>query len=262
MNVPQLNLIIPPSSDLERLPEAVSIARARLTLAPGQASKLTGGVPLERVVLAALEAGRDPSTDPEVQQAVTAHYIANLASLGHRMQQAVAADLAQAVRAHVDDIVELWREDFDAAAAILVTAHAALAGLPLDRTDDIVRKGGGAAEHWGAAQSALKTLATIDRRWLNLYQLLRPGSALERRHAFFKFSDLDPAAWVDPGAHAPAPTAWDALGDGLNLRLQTPAEYRQLVRAASEAAGAREAAAERRPPRPSYLPLKRMAEAG
>ncbi len=84
---------------------------------------------------AALEAGRNPATDPAVQKAYLARQIGHLPVM-EEIRTEVDGQLTVAVREHTPALVAAWRKPFSAAADTLTAAREGLRNLDLDAIAD------------------------------------------------------------------------------------------------------------------------------
>lgn len=174
-------------------------------------------------VAAALIAGHDPVTDPEVQRILIA---TELGGDGIPAQvDAVAFDLFGRVCAeHADDIVKSWAKVFDEAAATLRDAYARIGDLALDDTASVLVKGNDIADVWAAARKANGTIAAILGGWSALMQITGLASVGPRFRSL-RLAEVLPGTGL---AHQKL-SAWDAVRAGLTLSLPTAGEFRQRV---------------------------------
>lgn len=193
--------------------------------------------------IAAVDAGRDPATDPEMQRVLTAE---QLAGEGHRsvVSAQLDADLIETLIEHADKIITSWAKPFDTAATTLTEAHAILGQLDLADTAAVVRLGGAAAEAWASAQAAVGMLATIDQGWCALAGITHTADT-GRAHAPLRMLDVTLQQWNDHRLSDTKPAPWQYVRAGLPMTLPTAAEYRARGQRLTDAAIDAQARAER-----------------
>lgn len=141
------------------VPDAITTAMA--SSPREQLNNHLDGIPsITEAIHTALNAGKNPATDKQVQAAITARNIwqgaGDLDALHDRR-------IANAFRDSWDQIVEAVNTVFAPAAETFTDAHQVLAGKRLDHTDAeaIRRAGGDALTAWAAALGAEETLGAI-----------------------------------------------------------------------------------------------------
>jgi hypothetical protein len=184
---------------------------------------------LAEAIARSIADGADPSIDPEVQRIVTCGAIGSVAL---EVERVANDQLAETLNAQADQIVKAWRKPFDKAAQALKEAHAVLGSVPLAATDEIVRRGGDAAEAWGRAQRASETIDLIVSGWVSLATIghLSPT----RRHMTLRIADVNPNTWLDDNLTEQKLSPWEIVCAGYPLSLPTPAEYQQRTRAVEQ----------------------------
>lgn len=177
------------------------------------------------VVAAALLAGRDPATDPEVQRTHLAMQLAD-----HGTTTLTENILIEKMRQNFypDDIVSVWVKPFAAAAAVLAHAHDRLGAIDLADTTSVVQLGGDAAEVWAKAQTAVSTIATITNAWAALVEFTRSAN-INVRYPALRIAAVDAATWRSLELERKRIGPWEATVAGLTLALPTVTEYRQRI---------------------------------
>lgn len=210
-----------PSTIVDAHTAAATLSSQVRNLHPGEAA-------LAAAVAAALEAGRDPAADPDVQRILTAAQLAN-DGLTQHVDAIAYGRFRDVCRAEADAVVHAWRAPFDQAAATLTTAHRRVGQLPLDDTADWLRHGSDIGQVWADAQAAAATVATITAGWSALVDLGRLAT-LDPRHRILRLAAVDYDTWHDQQLAFTTTTPWQAVLLGLPLSLPTPAEYQARVR--------------------------------
>lgn len=211
-----------------KAPKAFTDAHERATRIATAARNLGAGQgALAQAVMQALDAGRDPATDPDVQRIAVAGLIAN-PGIEQQIDALAFEAFREACATHTDAIVNAWRKPFDAAAATLADAHQRLGNVALEDTTAIIAKGGDAADVWAQAQAATKTIEAVRHGWLGLVGITRAAPE-DRNYTTLRIAECDPQTWAAQQLHGRKVGAWDAVLAGLTLSLPTPAEYRQRV---------------------------------
>jgi hypothetical protein len=209
-------------------------------------------------VLAAIEAGNDPTTDPTVQQALTGAELASRMGLTDEVPGIVLEELAARCRTHGDELVDAWRVSFSAAASAITDALAVLGPIDLDDTRAVVRKGADATTSWTAATEATRTIAAINSGWGAFHALVKNGRFPDKKHALLRIAAVPGDVWLERDLAERLPDPWAAVLEGLELSLPTLDEYADRITALDQAAAdayaqAQEATRERRP---SLVPLR------
>lgn len=218
-------------------PQTVTEAYDRMNRINAGLRGLGSSAGLAEAAARAIADGGDPATDADVQR------ILNMAALGsvtHGVETAATDELAATLRAQADQLVKAWRKPFDQAVATLTEAHQILGSVPLAETEAIIGRGGQAAEAWGRAQAATRTIDAIEPGWFALASICRCD--LTRRHMILRTADVDPEVWLDQNLTDQKMRPWDMLCAGLTLSLPTPQEYKERARAIEQTANERAAA--------------------
>ena len=195
---------------------------------------------LGEAVFAALDAGRDPATDPEVQRAITANYLDN-PGVAEAVREAAYGRARAVCDEYRDDIVTAWRKPFNVAAATLAGAYDRIGEVELDNADAILRNGGDIAEVWAKARAAVATIRAIRNGWSTLAEFTR---AVNVDNHFRPLNFIDPTVdqWLGDHLRESRIDAWDATRGGYTLALPTFDEYRQrIARITAEVAAAERA---------------------
>ena len=176
-------------------------------------------------VASALERGKDPAADPEVQRILASGRISNegvIAGVDN-----IAYDRFRKVCvANADEIVDALREPFDAAVKRLIEAHAVLGSIDLADTDSVARNDTGST--WGVATAAVATISNIISGWMALGEFANVVT-LNPRHQVLRIAAPTFEQWEThelEGRHA---EPWVLLNEGLDLSLPTFKQYRDRV---------------------------------
>lgn len=226
-------------------PKAVAAAHAYLktTVERYGAGPMVDAEALPLAVIAALDAGTDPATSPEVQAVLARHTLAGRHTLATDLASLLIDQLRDACRDQADAIIEAWRPSFTEAATDLVAAHTDLGGLDLADTATVVRRGPAATASWSAAQRAVDTIAAVATGWAHLVTFTT-GTLPNRRYRLAHIAEVAPTRWLDLDLGGASADPWAALGHGLTLRLPTIDEHRATVGAIEAELGNRAEAAE------------------
>ncbi len=203
------------------LPDAITDAveqYTRVTTAAGQLHGTTGMVPIH--TLAALDAGRNPFEDPEVQQAMVADHLAQIN--GITQVESIAADrFTDTLRQHASDVITALQVVVDTAAAAVTRAAKALGGVDPADPNAVLRLGGRAAEAWGQHQVAAKQLDAVNTARGVIGQALRwnePGKQVRSlRWAALTVAQIDEYGSAAPEQLVRAGITL-ALADGTELQ--------------------------------------------
>ena len=203
-------------------------------------------------VAAALGRDADPTTDPEVAQAIALNAITMPSVIDH-IEAASFSGLWEACRDHQDDIVAELRKPFDKAAAALVVAHERIGDFDL-KTDsnDILKQGGDIAAVWAQAVEADKLIASVVASWFELGQFLHPGLA-DRRWVNLRLVNPPADVWDEHDLSRTLLGPWDAVRAGLALTLPTLAGFDERRANLTARRAEIAAAAAELPKRMSYL---------
>ncbi len=181
-------------------------------------------------VTAALDDGRDPAADPEVQRLVTATQLAGNYALPDQIAAGATDQARQACAEAADQIVTTWAKAFDQAAATLTTAHQRIGHLQLDDTAAILQLGDNTAAVWADAVAAVRVIDTINGGWgalATFTRLLQPS----RRHRTLSIATTTYAQWIEHDLDGAKPEPWALVLAGLPMSLASFGEYRQRVQA-------------------------------
>jgi hypothetical protein len=206
-----------PAPVLESYDRLTRIAKKAETIYPPRGALIDA-------VLAALDADRDPVTDPDVQRAHLAMQIGSSEGVGRQVTEVAAGQMRDTFSLHAEAIVKAWQKPFNAAAAELATAHERIGDVPLEDTDTILRAGGDIAAVWAKAQQAAAVVDQLDVAWLALATLTR-FAPIDPRFPALRIADVDAEQWASAGLERKSVTAWNAQLSGLRLSLAGGAEY-------------------------------------
>lgn len=226
------------------MPKTITTEHQKLVALTERARELNRATrnDLPAVVLAALEAGADPTTDPAVQQAVTGRAIDEV---GAGIDAAVTNRTHAFLAEHGPDILAAFGKPFDTAAATLTTAAQRLGDVNLDDTGAVLGRGGDAAQVWAQAQGADKVIQQI-QQMRKLLGAVCSTVAVDPRYRLLAIADVPPATFVDDQLGSAGLRPWDAARRGFPLSLAGPealqqrvtAVLKELARQQAEAAGA------------------------
>jgi hypothetical protein len=206
-----------PSPVLESYERATRITQAAQSIYPPQGA-------LMDATIAALDAGRDPASDPAVQRAHLAMQIGASDGMGRMVGDVVAGQTAQVFSEHADAIVKAWVGPFNKAAATLARCHERIGDVSLEDTAEIMRMGGDIARVWADARDAATTIERIDFAWSALALLTR-FAPLDPRFPALRITSATPDEWQASGFERQTPGAWAVQRAGLALSLADGAEY-------------------------------------
>lgn len=211
-----------------------------------------------QAVLAAIEAGNDPTTDSGVQRALTAAQLAGRMSLSAEVPGLVLDEMRARCLTLGNELVDAWRIPFAAAATTIADAFAVLGPIDLDDTRAVVVQGAEASTLWNAATEASRTITAIDAGWRAFHALAKNGRYPDKRHALLRIAAVPGDVWLERGLLGHEPDPWTAVLEDLDLALPTLDEYAERIASLEQAAAdayaqAQEATRERRP---SLVPLR------
>ncbi len=219
-----------------KVPKRLSGAHARASRLDNAARSLgaSDAGALGVAVTAALDDGRDPAADPEVQRLLAARAMASDHSLADQVTGAAHEQVREVCHEHADAIVQAWAEPFDRAAATLTAARSRIGAVPLDDSATILRLGDDIADTWAAAQRAVATIDTIAAGWSALgsfTRLVQPTN----RHRMLRIAEVDYDQWIEHRLADAKADPWTAMLAGLTLSLPSFAEYKRRVGAIEQA---------------------------
>ena len=144
------------------LPKATATDYAKVNDVAAKVQQLDLHADLPGVVLAAIEAGNDPITDPAVQREATRLRISDTQT---GLDNALAQRAQAFLDTHAAAILAALRKPFDTAAQAIAETRATLGDLALDNLQAILAKGGNAASLWAQAKQGEQTIRTIQQTW-------------------------------------------------------------------------------------------------
>ncbi|MFD6676060.1 hypothetical protein ACFWDA_17035 [Rhodococcus zopfii] len=204
--------------------DAADLRATRLTDAGDQIGPPDGE--LIDAFLAAVDAGKDPAADKNVQRALTADRLAN-ENLRAAISNHAATLLIGALVEHAPQLFDEWDAITNRASTALTEAHAVLADTDLDDTKAVVQLGGKAADAWAKATNAVAIIDRLNLVWQQWAEVTRraPSNAA---YCNLRFADITPADWqahklagrVDP---------WTLVRIGYTLELADPDEMRRRI---------------------------------
>ncbi len=189
-------------------------------------------------VFNALDAGNDPTSDPEVIAAAVRAQIGNQAVYSQVIDRA-SVNLVDTVRLHIDGIFDTFKPAYDKAGVQLEEAHAILTshGIDsLDRTDQIATAGLDVAR---ANLQAREATVLLDQITNPLTQLLvaselTPGSYLGLAFTTVDTGDAPAVAVRQSMGHKTKLSPWAALSAGYTLSLANTGAVIERVRHAND----------------------------
>ncbi len=217
-------------------PKQLSEAHARAIMLDTAARTLgaSNGGGLGVAVTAALDDGRDPAADPEVQRLLAARAMASDYNLADQVTGAAHEQVREVCHEHADAIVQAWAEPFDQAAATLTAARERLGAVPLDDSATILRLGDDIADVWAAAQRAVSSIDTIVSGWSALGTLTRLV-APNPNYRPLQLAEVSYDQWQAAGLRGKKPKPWELVIVGLTLSLPSFSEYKRRVAAIEQA---------------------------
>lgn len=218
------------------------------------------GDELPVAVAAAIEAGRDPSADAEVQRLLTGQQIAGNQGIMQSVEAIGYEQFQQVCREQADAIVQALRIPFDQAATALAEAHGRIGNAPLGDTDAIVRQGGDAAATWAKATAAAATVDQIVNGWTTLATFTRLVQ-LDPRYSALRLAAVTYETWMSSELQHRRLTPWEAATSELSLSLPTITEYRARIAAieAGHALAAQQAEAAMKDQLRTFRPMRASA---
>ncbi|GAA3172720.1 hypothetical protein GCM10010531_27800 [Blastococcus jejuensis] len=182
---------------------------------------------LTTVVVEAFADGRDPSTDPAVQQAVTRQALIHVQ---HGVAQAIAGRTAELLTEHGPAILAGFRKPFDQAAATITAAVQRVGNVSIDDMHAVLARGGDAAKAWAEAREANEIIAGIQQTW-KLLSTATSRLHVDRRYWLLTIAEVPAETFVDEDLAHVNVKAWDAARRGFTLSLATPETLRQRIKA-------------------------------
>ncbi|PPH43456.1 hypothetical protein C5D09_14795 [Rathayibacter sp. AY1C9] len=208
-----------PASLIEALENHERTAEAAATL-------YIGGTALEDAVAAALDAGKDPTVDKTVQRILASRQIGAQGVVQSVVQSALGR-LVAAAEDVAHDLLEAWRAPFDQAAADIAAGYKILGDIELHQAEEILRKGGAAAEAWIKANAANQRIKDIRGLFvqLSIHTAFVPHSPA---NGVLIITEPTYDQWTGLGLREARIDPWNAHRMGLTLRLATPEEFTTL----------------------------------
>jgi len=220
-----------------KAPKRLTDAANRATRLDAAARNIGAGAGRDGLAVAvtvALDAGRDPAADPDVQRLLTGQQLAANYNLADEITAAAYEAVREVCREHADEIVLAWRKPFDKAAATLTAARSRIGSVPLEDSAEILRQGGDVADTWAAAQRAAATIDTIAAGWYALATFTRLAQPTTR-HRPLRIAEVDYDQWTEHGLTDAKANPWTAVLAGLTLSLPSFSEYKRRVAAIEQA---------------------------
>lgn len=226
------------------IPKAVLEEHAALADLAARATGLDLRTDVPGVVLASLEAGRDPFTDPAVIAESIRAQLSDNPNNRNSMTTALADRSAVFLDTHAATVWAAFAEPFDTAATALAAALERLGPVDLDDTRAVLARGGNAADVWAGAQQAERTIRDVRAVWKLLGAAGSTFPAEQDRHRLLVIADISAERWTADKLNGSSMGAWDALRAGYRLDLATPETFRARLAAIAELHAKRNAAAE------------------
>jgi hypothetical protein len=200
-----------------KVPAELTKAISRAAKVREAAAAMTSGRnDIAAAVLAAIDANRDPAADPEVQRLNTIQALHD--GVRSQVTNLADAEVVTALQGNVDALIESWREPFDKAAADIASAAASLGNIDLAAASDVLHRGGDAAEQWGIATRADRTIREVLDAFALLAHLTGFAS-LTRHYLVLRMATVTLDQWEGHGLVERKLTAWEAQHLGLTLSL-------------------------------------------
>ncbi|OWY79407.1 hypothetical protein [Rhodococcus sp. BUPNP1] len=198
---------------------AKAIAKAAESVAPAHHDVLAA-------IIRAVDAGKNPVDDKEVQRMLAGQNLANDAIL-HGLRAEAAQLLTEALIEHQGLLFDAWRIQFQKAATDLTAAHNALGGISLADTESVVRMGPDASTAWSTATNALTTLRDVMTAWQTWATTTRQVT-INNAYAVLRVAEVD---WHTYRDHQLAGSIdyWKLTGLGIRLDLADVATYQRRV---------------------------------
>lgn len=228
ISVPTIELIITTTEQVGgKAPSALINAVARVNKVRSAADGI--GAPrdeLGHLVMQAIDEGRDPAACAAIQRNLTAQQLGS--GITDQVVNIANADVTEALRASVDDLVEQWRKPFDHAATQLAAAAKALGTAELEDYARVLQAGPKAAAHWQVATESENTIRAILDAWGTL--MTASGSlGLSRHYYACRLTAPTLNQWIENDLHERKISAWQACRMGLTLTLATRASYTERI---------------------------------
>lgn len=180
---------------------------------------------LAGAVVAALEAERDPASDPEVQQAATRRAILQVQD---GVEQAIAARTHNLLSEQGAAILAAFDKPFTKAATTITHAVDRIGDVAIDDMHAVLARGGDAAKMWAEARTAVDTIAAIQQAW-KLLSSTASHLHVDPRYWLLTIAEVPAGTFVDEQFGRPRISAWDAARRGFTLSLATPDTLRQRI---------------------------------
>lgn len=224
-SVTQIASIIATTESLgQKVPADVSKAHERYQrIMAGAATIYRDGHELNAATLTALDEGRDPAADPEVQRIATSQLIGNEHQV-QALRTVVTDDLLQAVARNANAIVKAWQKPFDVAVQTIARTAKQLGPIRLDDSAVILAQGGAAAQHWTEAKQADTLIHNIAASW-TILAMQTQFAPNDRRLQMLRITDPTYEQWESLELIDQRMSAWDAHHAGLALSLADGPEF-------------------------------------
>lgn len=182
---------------------------------------------LMAAMVRAVDQGKDPALDKDVQRWIAGQALANDAVL-HGMRAEAADILTTALIEHQADLLTSWRTLFDNTVDTLHDTHDVLGDIDLTNTEAIVQRGPDANTAWATATNAITTLRNIATAWQTWATATR-AAAVNRDHAIHIVAEVDWQTYRDNTLGGTV-DYWQLVGLDVTLTLADPDEYKQRIR--------------------------------
>jgi hypothetical protein len=212
-----------------KVPKTLTDQRDSLAALSGKVRAFDIGADLPNTVLASLEAGHDPATDPDVQTAATRSI---LGQSSYGIAAALDQRLTQYLIDNTDALLALFDKPFAAAAATLAAARERLGDVDLSDTAAVIARGGDAASVWAGARAADDAIHQIQQAWKILGNV-STGAKVQPRYRLLIIAEVPPAEFQSQDfVDAAVTRAWGAARRGYPLVHATPETLSERVAAA------------------------------
>jgi len=185
-------------------------------------------------VVAAVDAGHEPTADPAVHSLIAAERLTQ-PGLSTTVDQITTGAIQQSLIGNSEKLIESMRGPFDKAAANLLAALDRFGPVDLTDTTQIIRMGGDVADVWAKAAAGLDIINQISNAWGFIAELTHVAPA---QRATLRITDAGYEAFNRLDLRNRRLNAWEVLSEGLTLDLANAATFK--ARSAGIEEGARQ----------------------
>jgi len=208
--VPQVSRML--NVDLPKpVAEAIALTKAR----PPDVAAPPTTVELAAAIAEAVEADRDPASDPTVQTLLARRVLAEL-NIHHQIAAHAEYQLGQAIKGSAEAIVASWREALTAEAKALTAAKETVGAGDVEDVFAWKIPTEAAASAWAVSRTSGARFDAAARAWWMLGLAAGVPANPHRRALVYGSLTLD-----QHRALPPRPTAWEVVSAGIDLDLAT-----------------------------------------